>query len=219
MAPKKLPELVVDKHPFDDAFLAIFTDLCEQSVANVADCTRQVFELSASFVSKDASKVLKQFYELYFATGKVQAQKEKVNKDVDDLIDQIQAKMAAGQEITSENVVEDEAKKTERLGLSGLQKQLEGLITLDEGIKERIMPALSSMQFEDAARQRIEHLTYMWDLAVNASNAIDTEILKETIAEILSSAAETKIYYEIVLKREPPKVIEENVWFFDKEAS
>ncbi len=96
MTQKTRLALVSDKHPFDDVFHAIFSDLCDHSIGNVSDCTKEVFDLSASFVSKDASKVLKQFYDLYFAGGKVQAQKEKVNKNVDDLIDQIQQKIASG---------------------------------------------------------------------------------------------------------------------------
>jgi hypothetical protein len=203
----------IDVYPIDELFLDVFLDLCADASDKVARSTQEIFDLSGKFMSKDTSDTLKQFYNLYFGTGGVDKQKERVNKEVDDLIDQIQENMASGKDVSA--IKENEQSKLERLGLSGLQKQLEGLITLDEGIKNKIMPALSSMQFEDAVKQRLEHLSQGWDLVIRPQpGMLLFEAVQEVVGATLSSADEIHAYYRIVLKEEPPEVTEEKVLLF-----
>lgn len=91
--------------------------------------------------------------------------------------------------------------------MSGVQKQLEGLITLNAGIKEQIIPALSSMQFEDAISQRIDHLLQGWkkinDFLHNMT-MLDAEPLARELAGICSSVEETESFYRLILDEEPP---------------
>ncbi len=190
--------VAADLDLLDATFLELYEDLVKSAVDVAAQATQEVFQLSNGYLSQSANDMLKQFYALYFGDGEVAARKEKINQEVDDLFDQIQAQVNAGGEITlAEN---DEAKK-ERLGLSGLQKQMEGLITLDKGIREKILPAMTSMQFEDAVRQRLNHLVAMWRARPQVADA-------EKLATFCTSQAETAAYYKHVLHKPAPKGVE-----------
>lgn len=190
---------------FDRKFLEFYQAASTDTIDKARVCTDKVFELSSTFMNKDTTQVLRKFQELYFGNKKVEARKEKINQEVDDLIDQIQDQMDQGGEVKV--VAEDEAARTERLGLAGLQKKLEGLITLDEGIREKIVPAVSSMQFEDAVRQRLDHINQMWGRLAGellGESTPDLRQLGEQLAAMCSSVEETADFYKIILKEDPP---------------
>ncbi|MBF0443751.1 MAG: hypothetical protein HQK54_17720, partial [Oligoflexales bacterium] len=195
---------------FDSLFLTIYLELKEKALMRAQKCTEEVFNLSCSFISRSAQDVLRRFHDLYFAGGfRMEDQKEVINKEVDNIIDQIQTKLESGENSESlKDIKEDETLKVERLGLAGIQKRLEGLITLESGIRDKILPSLSSMQFEDAVCQRLDHIEAAWNMVLNRKLFEDETRLEETsreIAELCSSIEETEIYYTIVLKEEPPK--------------
>ena len=96
-----------------------------------------------------------------------------------------------------------------RLGLAGVQKAAEGLITLNTGIKDQVLPALTSMQFEDAVSQRIDHLVKGWKIIdhfiQNHEKTEEADSVASKLAEICSSVEETNDFYTIVLKEDPLK--------------
>lgn len=187
----------------DDRFLGLFEKLCGQAVARASECTDKVFSLTQEYLSKDVSEVLKKFYDLYFGR-ELDEKKEEMNREVDDLFDQIQSNLAEGRDpgqLSSSTQGEEE-----RLGLSGLQKKIEGLIQLDDGIRSRVIPALSSMQFEDAVRQRLENICHVWKKLLSAP--IEPQSLAqfaEELADSFTSMGETEDYYRLVLGLEPPE--------------
>lgn len=207
-AAKKIDKSEVVKQ-FDKLFLTIFSDLSQQSISHAACSTEEIFKLSSDFLSKPATDILRRFQELYFGEDKFKERNEKVNKDVDNIIEQVEKTIKKGEDPKAFGVIEeDQIIKIERLGLSGLQKRLEGLITLDVGIREKIIPALNSMQFEDAVRQRLDHILKAWEMTTEYAAKDDIEglkLLSREIADILSSIEETNAYYEIVLKEDPPE--------------
>lgn len=186
--------VTADLDSLDSAFLSVYGELAQGAMDVAAQATQEVFQLSNSYLSQSANDLLKQFYALYFGDGEVATRKEQINKEVDDLFDQIQAQVDAGCAV---DVQENDAAKKERLGLSGLQKQMEGLITLDKGIREKILPAIYSMQFEDMVRQRLEHLVKMWQSRPKAEDA-------EVLATYCTSQSESKSFYTHVLHRPAP---------------
>lgn len=200
-----------DLELLDQKFLAVYGELVQEAIDVAAQATQEVFQLSNGYLSQSANDLLKQFYALYFGVGEVAARKEKINQEVDDLFDQIQAQVDAGAAV---DVQEDDSAKKERLGLSGLQKQMEGLITLDKGIREKILPAMCSMQFEDMVRQRLEHLVLMWQSNPKADDA-------EVLVAYCTSQTETETFYKHVLHR-PAPAGEDNpsifLSFMDEEA-
>lgn len=194
----------------DEAFIDVLNGLIANATELAARSTEQVFQLSQSFADKEAANVLKEFHRLYFGDAALKERKEDINHEVDDLFDQIQAQIAAGRDGQDLGIAEDEKRRAERLGLAGLQKQLEGLITLDKGIRAKILPALTSMQFEDAVRQRLTHMAEAWGLftAHFQDGITDFQETAEILANITTSQSETKLFYDRVLRRPAPPGVE-----------
>lgn len=190
----------------DQQFLDLFAVLSNDAIDKAAQCTEQVFNITNEFLSTGASDVLKKFHKLYFGTPDIEARKEEMNRDVDSIVDRAQKSLSQGQEIDPSD---ESSSDLERLGLSGLQKQLEGLITMDEGIRQKIIPALASMQFEDAVRQRLDHISHIWLstfklLSSGGDEKVDFNAFSKELAECLSSVRETESFYRLVVKEEPP---------------
>jgi hypothetical protein len=126
------------------------------------------------------------------------------------MVSTLQERMAAGEDLNSvAGIDDDEELRRQRLSLSAVQKQLEGLIVLDSGIKEQVLPALSSMQFEDAIRQRLAHVVHAWwkigDVLHKELTPEQLEEVARELAKVLSSVDETKTFYELVLNEKPPE--------------
>jgi hypothetical protein len=208
------PELV----EFDLIFLSIFKALKAQALDGAQECTDAIFKLSASYVNKPAFDALKRFYELYFGSGDIEASKERINQEVDDLVASLQEKISAGESL--DDVETGAEYEQERLGLAGVQKQLESLITLDSGIKQQILPALTTMQFEDAINQRLEHVKSAWSKFVNyfaegGGFNQDAEKVAREMAEACSSVDEAKTFYRLILDEEPPEGYETRSIFLE----
>ncbi len=200
----------VRKEELDIIYLRIFEALSYSALAGAAACTGAIFELSSNYMDKPAFDSLRKFYDLYFAQGDIDKKKDEVNAAVDDIVAQLQEKMASGEELDSSmDLHEDEELKKQRLSLSGVQKQLEGLIVLDAGIKDQILPALASMQFEDAIRQRLSHVVQAWwkmgEVLHKEANPSELESVARDLAKMLSSVEETRSFYELVLNEKPPE--------------
>lgn len=206
---QKLSPLIA-KEELDVIFLRIFESLSQSALAGAAACTGAIFELSANYMEKPAFDSLRKFYDLYFSTSDIDKKKDEVNANVDDIVSTLQARLAAGEAIDeSVDIDDDEELRRQRLSLSAVQKQLEGLIVLDSGIKEQVLPALASMQFEDAIRQRLAHVVLAWwkvgDVLHKDLTPEQLEEVARELAKVLSSVDETKTFYELVLNEKPPE--------------
>ena len=198
------------KEEMDVIFLRIFESLAQSALAGAAACTGAIFELSSNYMDKPAFSSLRKFYDLYFAQGEIDRKKDEVNANVDEIVSMLQEKLAAGEDLDKVQGIDDnDEMKKQRLSLSGVQKQLEGLIVLDSGIKEQILPALASMQFEDAIRQRLAHVVQAWwkvgDILHKQLNPTELEEVARDLAKTLSSVEETRSFYELVLNEKAPE--------------
>lgn len=194
----------LSQEELDQTFLAILIEQCSAATSEAAACTASIFHLTANYIDQPEFDTLQQFYDLYFKAGSdVDQKKNQVNEEVDDLFDQLQAQHARGEELTAPE--EDEERKRQRLSLAAIQKKLESLITLDGGIRDQILPALTSMQCEDAVRQRVEHLTAGWTKILEGSKTIDWEQTLRDFASTMSSVEESKDYYRILFNEEAPE--------------
>ena len=205
---KQLPPDTMELQAFDKIFFKILDGLGKEAIGGAAECTDAVFQLSSNYIDRPAFEALKNFYELYFGDGILDADKDSVNEEVDDLFSKVQDAIAEGKSIDESSIEEDETQKRRRLGLAGVQKQMEGLITLNAGIKGQVLPALSSMQFQDAVSQRIDHVVKGWamvDKLLLSDEHVDASDLAEDLAKICSSVEETADYYKIVLEKDAPE--------------
>jgi hypothetical protein len=197
----------------DQTVVAILSELGIAAVNRAAHSTAAIFQVSSNYVTKPAYEALLSFYELYFSKhDPLDQQKVDVNAEVDALFEAAVRAMNQG---NIDAVTEDESKKQERLALAALQKRLEGLIVLDQGIKQEILPAIASMQFEDAVRQRLSHITTMWSktfaqLATTPGDVSATELATE-MGQLTSSVAESRSFYRLVLGREAPDSIDQGL--------
>lgn len=201
-----LDENLESTRELDEKFLKCIKGLAMASMDNAKSCTDKVFDISSNFLSRDTTMVLKQFKGLYFGDAKSQDKKEAMNRGVDDIVSQIQANLNEGKD-AEEGVEESENIKIQRLALSAVQKKLEGLILLDNGIKEKVLPAVATMQFEDAVRQRVAHILDAWELVATSlvAGEMDVTAVAEKIGESISSVEEAEVYFPLILNRDPPE--------------
>ncbi len=195
---------------FDQTFLSIFEQLGKEALAGAVACTSSTMALSSNYLERDAFDTLRQFYDMYFNQGTIQSKKDEVNAAVDDMVSYLQTQIAAGKEISTDiEIDKNDEMKSQRLSLAGVQKQLEGLITLDNGIREQLIPALASMQFEDAVNQRLQHIFSVWnkvkELVHQNPPPRDYTDAARTMAAGMTSVEETAAFYEHVLHEKAPE--------------
>jgi hypothetical protein len=187
---------------------------------NATKKVNEILNVSAHYLSDSGHEKLKMFHDLYFAgKSELEDQKSGMNAQVDDIFEQ-------AQELLKTNTNEAEvvkaikvsaASEQERQQLSGLQKKLEALISFEEGLKEQLAPVMSSMQFEDATRQRIEHVAAMFrDVVKNrvVRNSAAAAAIGESLAATISIQQERESFYKHVLHEEAPAHVESDPFFF-----
>ena len=203
----------------DEAFMQVLSEFVDAIVSDAGQAASHILDLSSQFLSSNAKSALQNFHDLYFGGEQIAASKEEMNREVDDLFEQAKLQLANDGAINSADLKmnEDDKAKQARLTLSGLQKQLEGIISLDEGIREKLVPVLTTMQFEDMIKHRLSHIREGWQKAAAASAAGERDFAKiaEDLAALCSSNEERKLYYNVVLGKEPPKGAAEDVLMFE----
>ena len=204
----------------DEVFFGILAGINAEVIATTNKSVTIILDVSMNYLSSAAQDALTSFYSLYFGPGKAQTERVEVNQEVDSLFDQINADFAAGKTEGQvlENLKEDEERKKARLTISGFQKKLESLITLDNEVRGKLVPAMMAMQFEDLLRQRISRIEALWRsifnvLAGGKDGSLDSlrEIGKDVF---LASHFERALYHKIVLGQDIGPAIEKNeTWF------
>lgn len=189
----------MNQSELDQLFGKILSEMILTTIKSTAESTSNILKLSESYLEHKTHKALEDFHNLYFS-DKLAAEKQAINDEVDSFIDQALSQGESSQEITATLTEEFEER---RLALCAIQKELEGLITLDGDMKAQLAPILTSMQFEDATRQRLEHIQEGWQQIID-NGCHDDRIDFESIKQLTSSVEETASFYRDVLDEEPP---------------
>ena len=192
----------------DLLFLQILDTFVVKIASLARSSTEYILEVSNTFLDEKAKNALVDFHNLYFGDSKIGETSKQVNAEIDDMLENLQSILDEGKELTLNSIEESEEGKMNRLSLSGLQKRLEMIISMDVGIKERLIPILHSMQFEDFLNQRLLHIRKIWAHVISLETGhakVDLEKLKETLAKYPSSMDEREDFYHIVLKKDPPE--------------
>lgn len=202
----------------DEKFFSILHEWTELSGQCAESAVLMILNNSGEYLTDEQQKAVTNFHDLYFSDGDVASSKESMNREVDDLIDAIRTEMDTGKKSNYEFRVneDDDAKKT-RLSLSGVQKSLETIIQLESGLKDKLVPVLTSMQFEDTIKQRLRRLVMAWEMSFKGPINSQDEIVAvaEAIGLRLGSQVERDAFYPNVLKREPPRDAVEEITFLD----
>lgn len=199
-------ELAPDDFDLDDASLKVVDGIFESIIKTTQEAVEQIIAASKGFLSNDVGTAIRDFHLLY--SDETSAQTTDINKEVDDLIASIEQEMAQGGEVEVSAVIEDADKRDARLSLAAVQKKLETIIQFDSKARERLVPVIMSMQFEDEVRQVLHRLITVWSLSLQTVNQGGSiEKLKEKLSNMSSTTFEKELMYRIVLKKEPPKSI------------
>ncbi len=203
---------------FDAMFLQIISEINLSIISLTENAVCEVIKASTGFLSVDAQNAIEQFHNLYFSSAT--KEKSKINAEVDDLFDSISAQLDSGIDPTQilENIKEDETSEKERLSLAALQKHLESLITLETGLREKLVPAITSMQFEDNVRQRLTRLNSIWAMGmahINSGKQSDEAKVTDSILNLMNSNIEREFFYKHVLLKEPPPFSDDSETWFD----
>lgn len=202
------PKVSHEEVPLDDLFLKVFSEVVDTAIKTTADAVEEILNASKVFLGDAVENAIRDFHLLYSESA--QSQSEDINQEVDDLFDAIQNEIAAGNDANdvASGVVENEAKKKARLSLAAVQKRLETLIQFDSKARERLIPVLMSMQFEDEIRQVLKNLIQVWTLAIDGTTrSVNLEELKQSLAQLSCTTIEKELLYRLVLKTEPPAQI------------
>ena len=184
---------------YDKAFLEIMQGMTNLVQTQARQSAEYILEISKTFLDEKAKNSLLEFKSMYFGNGgQVHNLSDATNKEVDQLFDSLQASVASGAKDI--DVHETDTQKQQRLTLSGLQKRLEMIISLDDGIKEKLLPVLSSMQFEDMIQQRLSHIHKLWQVLLE-----DNPMAVEMLSDLPTSIKEREQFYRLVLGTEVPE--------------
>lgn len=194
-------------------------DLQLSATQNATNKVNEILNVSANYLSEANHEKLKVFHDLYFA-GKteLEAQKSGINAQVDDIFDQATAMLASNKSEAEvvRAIKTNAAADQERLQLSGIQKKLEALISFEEGLREQLAPVMSSMQFEDATRQRIEHIVAMFGMIVENNLVRKPEnaaAIVDALAAQISIQHERESFCRLVLHEQAPSHVEPDSFF------
>lgn len=209
-AAKKLDEseLAPDDFDLDDASLKAIDGIFESIIKTTQSAVEQIIDASKGFLTNDVGTAIRDFHLLY--SDETSAQTTDINKEVDDLIASIENEIAQGKSDVdvAATIAEDSEKRDARLSLAAVQKKLETIIQFDSKARERLVPVIMSMQFEDEIRQVLHRLITVWSLSLQTVNQGGSiEKLKEKLTTMSSTTFEKELMYRIVLKKEPPKSI------------
>ena len=202
----------------DKIYLSIICDWVSMTSATAEAAVEKIISNSGEYLSDEQQKSVSDFYDLYFTEGDVAASKEAMNREVDQLVEAIQAELASGRDPNAlKGVTESEDGKRTRLSLSGVQKQLETIVQLETGLKDKLVPVLTSMQFEDVIKQRLNRIADAWKISIESfpETEEDCQCLAEDIGARLATQLEREIFFPIVLGREAPVGEAEQITFFD----
>ncbi len=159
--------------------------------------------MSSKFMSKASFEDLLTFRDLYTEDdSESRFDKDTVNKSVDNIFDQAMDLASQGDlsiEEMSEKIREDKSQEDVRLGVSGLQKKLETLISTEDLLKNKLAPVIKSMEFEKEARSRVQHVSSGIILLLNKDNDLNAQM--QRLHNSMSPGNEKDTFEENVLER------------------
>lgn len=205
---------------FDGAWEKVLTSLSEVTRSDISKSAEQTLDISCQFFENDVSEVITDFHHLYSENSELDKYKNAINDSVDDIFQK-----ACNPDFTLEDLADsenDEVHADERNSLAALQKDLEALVTQDSVVKERLVPVMQSMQYEDIVINQIRRLTENWSYAIQVLDQpgeIDYSNVLKQFLNNLSTEDEVRYFYKHVLRKTLVSLAEEELTPIDERVS
>ena len=185
---------------YDQLSVKIFTTLSTNALDNISESAGQMLDVACLFFDKDVSKAIIDFQKLYLEHSNLDDIKGAINEEVDDIFERAQQNdLSSSEESTSllEGHTIDE--------LANIQKDLEALIQQDDHIKQRMVPVMQCMQYEDLISNRIQRLILCWEymmILLRKPKDFDMDNALQRFHGFLSSEDEHQQFFKHVFKCE-----------------
>jgi len=184
---------------YDNLSIKLFSQLAQNALNNISSSAGKMLDVACLFFDKDASSAMLDFHKLYLEQSQLNDHKDEVNQQADDILAAAQAA-----NFSSSDLPQDELQTSaEHQHLANVQKELEALIQQDEHIKQRMVPVMQCMQYEDLISNRIQRLISCWELMVSLLNSHDTADIPRALNafnDVQTSLDEHKSFYQYVLR-------------------
>ena len=192
--------MAVSEHliEYDNLSIKLLSALANNALGNISSSAGKMLDVACLFFDKDLSEALLNFHKLYLENSQLDEQKDDINQQADAIFEAAQSNSAAQ---VSVNFNPDSQQKINEL--ANVQKELEALIQQDSHIKQRMVPVMQCMQYEDLISNRIQRLIQCWEYMVSLLNSkTDVNVTQAltTFNDFLSSEDEHHKFFEWVLK-------------------
>ena len=192
--------MAVSEHliEYDNLSIKLLSALANNALGNISSSAGKMLDVACLFFDKDLSEALLNFHKLYLENSQLDEQKDDINQQADAIFEAAQSNSPAQ---VNANFNPDSQQKINEL--ANVQKELEALIQQDAHIKQRMVPVMQCMQYEDLISNRIQRLIQCWEYMVSLLNSkTDVNVTQAltTFNDFLSSEDEHHKFFEWVLK-------------------
>ncbi len=183
---------------YDNLSINLLSQLAQNALNNISSSAGNMLDVACMFFDKDVSKAIVDFHTLYSEQDHLSNHKDAVNQQADDIL-----LAAQDPNFSLENLKQGQNQQDgEQLELANIQKDLEALIQQDTHIKQRMVPVMQCMQYEDLISNRIQRLISCWSCLVSLlidPDNVDIPYALQTLDSFQSSIDEHEIFYQYVL--------------------
>ena len=183
---------------YDNLSVTIFSSLASNALNNISSSAGQMLDVACLFFDKDVSKAMVDFQKLYLEHSKLDDVKSAINDEVDDIFEHAQ-----DAEYLEAHKDDDNLDGHEIDELANIQKDLEALIQQDDHIKQRMVPVMQCMQYEDIIINRIQRLIQCWEhmvLLLNSSEEVNISEELKVFDSYLATEDEHEKFYSLVIE-------------------
>ncbi len=183
---------------YDNLSINLLSQLAQNALNNISSSAGNMLDVACMFFDKDVSKAIVDFHTLYSEQDHLTEHKDAVNQQADDIL-----QAAQDPNFSLENLKQGQNLQAgEQLELANIQKDLEALIQQDAHIKQRMVPVMQCMQYEDLISNRIQRLISCWSCLVSLlidPDNVDIPYALQTLDSFQSSNDEHERFYQYVL--------------------
>ncbi len=184
---------------YDNLSILVFSGLADNALDHISESAGKMLDVACLFFDRDVSSALHDFHCLYSHHSEFDQHKERANLQVDEIL----AAAQKGTPFPNTMHSDDDSEQLDESNFAEVQKNLEAFIQQDQHIKQRMIPIMQCMQYEDMISNRVKRLIQCWSHMVSLLNSPEpVDILQALIVfdSYLASEDEHIKFYRCVLQ-------------------